>query len=106
MGYHSSALHVYSMVYIMPRLSLPSRLVPLIPSYYMGWWSVGESQLLSPLDHWQTGPLLFLLTVLASLAGLGLLVSRPTSHPYFLLLAQNLAMAVFIESQRDRLMER
>lgn len=51
MGYYSSALHVYSMVYIMPRLSLPSRLVPLIPSYYMGWWSDGESQLLSPLDH-------------------------------------------------------
>lgn len=51
MGYHSSALHVYSMVYITRRLSLPSSLVPLIPSYYMGWWCSGESQLLSPLDH-------------------------------------------------------
>lgn len=49
MGYHGSAIHAYSMVYIMPRLSLLRRLVSLITSYFTG--GGGESQLLSPLDH-------------------------------------------------------
>lgn len=37
------------MVYIMPRLSLPSRLVPHVPSYYMGVMRVNFYPL--PLDH-------------------------------------------------------
>jgi hypothetical protein len=52
--YHSSVLHVYSMVYTMPRTSLPSRVVTLIPTYDMGHDKSQPLSSLDPMTNWHS----------------------------------------------------